>query len=226
MRPEACAHHQGRWEREGAGTADRYPWSPITTADHVGRGRPAELKQKYKLPRGWHRHDKSTKIANADARVKEGDARQGGGISPQGCWKTPGHNTGSRQLCPFDSEKALFARPDTLFSIGLAGPACSRALGNLSPDGGTSLLQNCARAARRFSTLLRPNEYTAANRQIRAYRRAGIMAALRERAPEESDAVCARITKPTCPDAAWRREEGQRIPARPTKPSVGGRACG
>src|SRR5712672_4872431 len=46
--------------------------------DHVGGV--AELKQKYRC-RVVAPHDKSTKIANADARVKEGDAVKVGGLT-------------------------------------------------------------------------------------------------------------------------------------------------
>jgi len=74
-----CAHHKALETRLDA---DRYHGHP-SHGDHVGgvRRTEADIYGRVVAP-----HDKSTKIANADARVNEGDAVKVG-ISPEGCWK-------------------------------------------------------------------------------------------------------------------------------------------
>jgi hydroxyacylglutathione hydrolase len=118
--------------------------------DHVGGV--AELKQKYNC-RVVAPHDKSTKIANADARVKEGDAVKVGGLTAR-VLETPGH-TLDHVSYVFDSEKALFAA-DTLFSIG-----CGRVFEGTYPQMWDSLLK--LRALPDDFKLYCGHEYTAAN---------------------------------------------------------------
>jgi len=118
--------------------------------DHVGGV--AELKQKYNC-RVVAPHDKSTKIANADARVKEGDAVKVGGLTAR-VLETPGH-TLDHVSYVFDSEKALFAA-DTLFSVG-----CGRVFEGTYPQMWDSLLK--LRALPDDFKLYCGHEYTAAN---------------------------------------------------------------
>src|SRR5712664_858588 len=118
--------------------------------DHVGGV--AELKQKYNC-RVVAPHDKSTKIANADARVKEGDAVKVGDLTAR-VLETPGH-TLDHVSYVFDSEKALFAA-DTLFSIG-----CGRVFEGTYPQMWDSLLK--LRALPDDFKLYCGHEYTAAN---------------------------------------------------------------
>ena len=80
--------------------------------DHVGGV--AELKQKYGC-RVVAPHDKSTKIANADLRVGNGDVVKVGNLLAR-VLETPGHTLDHISYV-FDGDKALFAA-DTLFSIG------------------------------------------------------------------------------------------------------------
>jgi hydroxyacylglutathione hydrolase len=80
--------------------------------DHVG-GVP-ELKQKYGC-RVVGPHDKTTKIANVDLRVGNGDVVKVGNLLAR-VLETPGHTLDHISYV-FDNEKALFAA-DTLFSIG------------------------------------------------------------------------------------------------------------
>jgi hydroxyacylglutathione hydrolase len=118
--------------------------------DHVGGV--AELKQKYNC-RVVAPHDKSTKIANTDARVKEGDAVKIGDLIAR-VLETPGH-TLDHVSYVFDSEKALFAA-DTLFSIG-----CGRVFEGTYPQMWDSLLK--LRALPDDFKLYCGHEYTAAN---------------------------------------------------------------
>jgi hydroxyacylglutathione hydrolase len=80
--------------------------------DHVGGV--AELKRKYNC-RVVAPHDKTTKIANVDLRVANGDVVKVGALLGR-VLETPGH-TLDHVSYVFDNEKALFAA-DTLFSIG------------------------------------------------------------------------------------------------------------
>jgi len=118
--------------------------------DHVGGV--AELKQKYNC-RVVAPHDKSTKIANADARVKEGDAVKVGDLTAR-VLETPGH-TLDHVSYVFDSEKALFAA-DTLFSVG-----CGRVFEGTYSQMWDSLLK--LRALPDDFKLYCGHEYTAAN---------------------------------------------------------------
>ncbi len=118
--------------------------------DHVGGV--AELKQKYNC-RVVAPHDKSAKIANADARVKEGDIVKVGDLTARAL-ETPGH-TLDHVSYVFDSEKALFAA-DTLFSIG-----CGRVFEGTYPMMWDSLLK--LRALPGDFKLYCGHEYTAAN---------------------------------------------------------------
>jgi hydroxyacylglutathione hydrolase len=80
--------------------------------DHVGGV--AELKQRYGC-RVVAPHDKTTKIANVDQRVANGDVVKVGNLLAR-VLETPGHTLDHISYV-FDSDKALFAA-DTLFSIG------------------------------------------------------------------------------------------------------------
>src|SRR4051794_14572202 len=80
--------------------------------DHVGGV--AELKQKYDC-RVVAPHDKTTKIANVDLRVANGDVVKVGSLLAR-VLETPGH-TLDHVSYVFDADKAVFAA-DTLFSIG------------------------------------------------------------------------------------------------------------
>jgi hydroxyacylglutathione hydrolase len=118
--------------------------------DHVGGV--AELKQKYGC-RVVAPHDKTTKIANADLRVVNGDVVKIGGLLAR-VLETPGHTLDHISYV-FDSEKALFAA-DTLFSIG-----CGRVFEGSHPMMWDSLLK--LRALPDDFKLYCGHEYTAAN---------------------------------------------------------------
>ena len=118
--------------------------------DHVGGV--AELKQKYGC-RVVAPHDKSTKIANADLRVGQGDVVKVGGLLAR-VLETPGHTLDHISYVS-DSEKTLFAA-DTLFSIG-----CGRVIEGDHPMMWDSLLK--LRALPDDFKLYCGHEYTAAN---------------------------------------------------------------
>ncbi|MGA2287529.1 hydroxyacylglutathione hydrolase [Bradyrhizobium sp.] len=118
--------------------------------DHVGGV--AELKQKYQC-RVVAPHDKSTKIANVDLRVGQGDVVKLGSLLAR-VLETPGH-TLDHVSYVFDAEKALFAA-DTLFSIG-----CGRVFEGTYPMMWDSLLK--LRALPDDFKLYCGHEYTAAN---------------------------------------------------------------
>jgi len=80
--------------------------------DHVGGI--AELKRKYGC-RVVAPHDKTTRIANVDLRVANGDVAKVGNLLAR-VLETPGHTLDHISYV-FDADKALFAA-DTLFSIG------------------------------------------------------------------------------------------------------------
>jgi hydroxyacylglutathione hydrolase len=118
--------------------------------DHVGGV--AELKQKYGC-RVVAPHDKSTKIANADLRVGNGDVVKVGNLLAR-VLETPGHTLDHISYV-FDGEKALFAA-DTLFSIG-----CGRVFEGTYPMMWDSLLK--LKALPDDFKLYCGHEYTAAN---------------------------------------------------------------
>jgi hydroxyacylglutathione hydrolase len=118
--------------------------------DHVGGV--AELKKKYGC-RVVAPHDKSTKIANADLRVGNGDVVKVGNLLAR-VLETPGHTLDHISYV-FDGEKALFAA-DTLFSIG-----CGRVFEGTYPMMWDSLLK--LRALPDDFKLYCGHEYTASN---------------------------------------------------------------
>jgi hydroxyacylglutathione hydrolase len=118
--------------------------------DHVGGV--AELKQKYGC-RVVAPHDKSTKIANADLRVGNGDVVKIGNLLAR-VLETPGHTLDHISYV-FDGDKALFAA-DTLFSIG-----CGRVFEGTYPMMWDSLLK--LRALPDDFKLYCGHEYTASN---------------------------------------------------------------
>jgi hydroxyacylglutathione hydrolase len=118
--------------------------------DHVGGV--AELKQKYGC-RVVAPHDKTTRIANADLRVGNGDIVKVGGLLAR-VLETPGHTLDHISYV-FDSEKALFAA-DTLFSVG-----CGRVFEGTYPMMWDSLLK--LRALPDDFHLYCGHEYTASN---------------------------------------------------------------
>jgi len=118
--------------------------------DHVGGV--AELKQKFGC-RVVAPHDKSTKIANVDLRVGQGDVVKVGGLLAR-VLETPGH-TLDHVSYVFDTDKALFAA-DTLFSIG-----CGRVFEGNYPMMWESLLK--LRALPDDFKLYCGHEYTASN---------------------------------------------------------------
>jgi hydroxyacylglutathione hydrolase len=118
--------------------------------DHVG-GVP-ELKQKYGC-RVVGPHDKTTKIANVDLRVGNGDVVKVGNLLAR-VLETPGHTLDHISYV-FDNEKALFAA-DTLFSIG-----CGRVFEGNHPMMWDSLLK--LRALPDDFKLYCGHEYTASN---------------------------------------------------------------
>src|ERR1700757_1149185 len=118
--------------------------------DHVG-GVP-ELKQKYGC-RVVGPHDKTTKIANVDLRVGNGDVVKVGNLLAR-VLETPGHTLDHISYV-FDNDKALFAA-DTLFSIG-----CGRVFEGNHPMMWDSLLK--LRALPDDFRLYCGHEYTASN---------------------------------------------------------------
>ena len=118
--------------------------------DHVGGV--AELKQKYGC-RVVAPHDKSTKIANADLRVGNGDVVKVGNLLAR-VLETPGHTLDHISYV-FDGDKVLFAA-DTLFSIG-----CGRVFEGTYPMMWDSLLK--LRALPDDFKLYCGHEYTASN---------------------------------------------------------------
>ena len=118
--------------------------------DHVGGV--AELKQKYGA-RVVGPHDKTTKIANVDHRVGQGDVVKVGGLLAR-VLETPGHTLDHISYV-FDLEKAVFAA-DTLFSIG-----CGRVFEGTYPMMWDSLLK--LRALPDDFKLYCGHDYTAAN---------------------------------------------------------------
>src|SRR5580692_239597 len=118
--------------------------------DHVGGV--AELKKKYGC-RVVAPHDKSTKIANADLRVGNGDVVKVGNLLAR-VLETPGHTLDHISYV-FDGEKTLFAA-DTLFSIG-----CGRVFEGTYPMMWDSLLK--LRALPDDFKLYCGHEYTASN---------------------------------------------------------------
>jgi hydroxyacylglutathione hydrolase len=118
--------------------------------DHVG-GVP-ELKQKYGC-RVVGPHDKTTKIANVDLRVGNGDVVKVGNLLAR-VLETPGHTLDHISYV-FDNDKALFAA-DTLFSIG-----CGRVFEGNHPMMWDSLLK--LRALPDDFKLYCGHEYTASN---------------------------------------------------------------
>ena len=118
--------------------------------DHVG-GVP-ELKQKYGC-RVVGPHDKTTKIANVDLRVGNGDVVKVGNLLAR-VLETPGHTLDHISYV-FDNDKALFAA-DTLFSIG-----CGRVFEGNHPMMWDSLLK--LRALPDNFKLYCGHEYTASN---------------------------------------------------------------
>jgi hydroxyacylglutathione hydrolase len=118
--------------------------------DHVGGV--AELKKKYGC-RVVAPHDKSTKIANADLRVGNGDVVKVGNLLAR-VLETPGHTLDHISYV-FDGEKTLFAA-DTLFSIG-----CGRVFEGTYPMMWDSLLR--LRALPDDFKLYCGHEYTASN---------------------------------------------------------------
>jgi len=171
--------------------------------DHVGGV--AELKQKYNC-RVVAPHDKSMKIANADARVKEGDAVKVGDLTAR-VLETPGH-TLDHVSYVFDSEKALFAA-DTLFSIG-----CGRVFEGTYPQMWDSLLK--LRALPDDFKLYCGHEYTAANVKF-ALTVEPDNAALRARAEEVTRLRAAN--KPTIPTLLG-EEKKANVFLRADEPSV------
>ncbi|MBV9565628.1 MAG: hydroxyacylglutathione hydrolase [Bradyrhizobium sp.] len=151
--------------------------------DHVGGV--AELKQKYGC-RVVAPHDKTTKIANADLRVANGDVVKVGGLLAR-VLETPGH-TLDHVSYVFDGEKALFAA-DTLFSIG-----CGRVFEGTYPMMWDSLLK--LRALPDDFRLYCGHEYTASNVKF-ALTVEPDNAALQARADEVSRLRAAN--KPTIP---------------------------
>src|SRR6202171_5741958 len=166
--------------------------------DHVGGV--AELKQKYNC-RVVAPHDKSTRIANVDLRASHGDVVRVGGLLAR-VLETPGHTLDHISYV-FDSEKALFAA-DTLFSIG-----CGRVFEGTYPMMWDSLLK--LRALPDDFKLYCGHEYTAANVKFAPPPQPQNPRA--KGARRGSDAA-ARGQQADNSDAAWRREESQRVPAR------------
>ena len=118
--------------------------------DHVGGV--AELKDRYGC-RVVAPHDKTTKIANVDQRVANGDIVKVGTLLAR-VLETPGHTLDHISYV-FDGEKALFAA-DTLFSIG-----CGRVFEGNYPMMWESLLK--LRALPDDFRLYCGHEYTASN---------------------------------------------------------------
>lgn len=119
-------------------------------ADHVGGV--AELKTKYNC-RVVAPHDQTTKYANVDERVKEGDTVRVGNLSAR-VLETPGHTLDHISYI-FDSEHAAFVA-DTLFSIG-----CGRVFEGTYPMMWESLLK--LRALPDATRIYCGHEYTQSN---------------------------------------------------------------
>jgi hydroxyacylglutathione hydrolase len=135
-------------EREGWALTDIL----ITHHHHDHVGGVGELKQKYGC-RVVAPHDKTTKIANVDLRVGNGDVVKIGNLLAR-VLETPGHTLDHISYV-FDADKALFAA-DTLFSIG-----CGRVFEGTYPMMWESLLK--LRALPDDFRLYCGHEYTAAN---------------------------------------------------------------
>jgi hydroxyacylglutathione hydrolase len=118
--------------------------------DHVGGV--AELKQRYGC-RVVAPHDKTSKIADVDQRVANGDVVKVGNLLAR-VVETPGHTLDHISYV-FDSDKAVFAA-DTLFSIG-----CGRVFEGNPPMMWESLLK--LRALPDDFRLYCGHEYTASN---------------------------------------------------------------
>jgi hydroxyacylglutathione hydrolase len=118
--------------------------------DHVGGI--GELKQKYGC-RVVAPHDKTTKIADVDLRVGNGDVVKIGSLLAR-VLETPGHTLDHISYV-FDADKTLFAA-DTLFSIG-----CGRVFEGSYPMMWESLLK--LRALPDDFRLYCGHEYTASN---------------------------------------------------------------
>jgi hydroxyacylglutathione hydrolase len=118
--------------------------------DHVGGV--AELKRRYGC-RVVAPHDRTTKIADADQRVANGDVVKVGNLLAR-VLETPGHTLDHISYV-FDGDKALFAA-DTLFSIG-----CGRVFEGTYPMMWDSLLR--LRALPDDFKLYCGHEYTASN---------------------------------------------------------------
>lgn len=139
-------------------------------ADHVGGV--AELKAKYNC-RVVAPHDKSTKYANVDERVKEGDTVRVGNLTAR-VLETPGHTIDHISYI-FDSENAAFVA-DTLFSVG-----CGRVFEGTYPMMWQSLLK--LRALPDAMRIYCGHEYTQSNVKF-ALGIDGSNAALKARADE------------------------------------------
>jgi hydroxyacylglutathione hydrolase len=118
--------------------------------DHVGGV--AELKQRYGC-RVVAPHDKTSRIADVDQRVANGDVVKIGDLLAR-VVETPGHTLDHISYV-FDNDKALFAA-DTLFSIG-----CGRVFEGNAPMMWESLLK--LRALPDDFRLYCGHEYTASN---------------------------------------------------------------
>jgi hydroxyacylglutathione hydrolase len=118
--------------------------------DHVGGV--AELKQRYGC-RVVGPHDKTSKIADVDLRVANGDVVKIGSLLAR-VVETPGHTLDHISYV-FDNDKAVFAA-DTLFSIG-----CGRVFEGNPPMMWDSLLK--LRALPDDFRLYCGHEYTASN---------------------------------------------------------------
>jgi hydroxyacylglutathione hydrolase len=145
--PEAAAIIKAL-EREGWTLTDVL----VTHHHHDHVGGVAELKQKYGC-RVVGPHDRTTKIANVDLRVGNGDVVKVGNLLAR-VLETPGHTLDHISYV-FDNEKALFAA-DTLFSIG-----CGRVFEGNHPMMWDSLLK--LRALPDDFKLYCGHEYTASN---------------------------------------------------------------
>ena len=145
--PEAAAIIKAL-EREGWTLTDIL----ITHHHHDHVGGVTELKQKYGC-RVVAPHDKTSKIANADLRVGNGDVVRVGNLLAR-VLETPGHTLDHISYV-FDNDKALFAA-DTLFSIG-----CGRVFEGDYPMMWDSLLK--LRALPDDFRLYCGHEYTASN---------------------------------------------------------------
>lgn len=119
-------------------------------ADHVGGV--AELKAKYNC-RVAGPHDQTTKIADIDTRLGEGDVIDVGTLTAR-VLATPGHTLDHISYL-FDADHALFCA-DTLFSVG-----CGRVFEGTYPMMWESLLK--LRALPDATRIYCGHEYTASN---------------------------------------------------------------